>query len=457
MQKLVRSVLGGLARIYLFPLYWLSGLWPRHADVWVFGSGTDRAKSGDAAALFDYWSTEGGNMLKPVWLSGDYDTVLRLRQQGRRAYMRWSPGGMYYALAAAQYIYDCFPNEANYWLSRGATRICLWSGGTVRRRLRQAENQSDADYRLFRGGPMQRLTGAFMRPWRLIHPNLVIAGSADEREMLGQAFDLPQTKIAITGYPRNDAVLQAVSGYTDPAVPEGMEAAVDAGRKVFLFAPSVRGNGDSCMGVEWERLDKLIGAAKGHLLVSLEEGDPLELPDGLRHIERLDSSCNVREMFPHIDALIGDYSGLMTDFLLTHRPTIHYVPDLDEMAVQRHALNYRLRDLAAGPVCFSFRQLLAAIVSVCVKEEQMRARAEASTALLRMHSYNDGRACRRVLWRIQDDFHLIPLGSYLELDMPTISSGGTARFSESQVLAIVVLTIVATVLGSVVFRMRGLL
>jgi CDP-glycerol glycerophosphotransferase (TagB/SpsB family) len=54
MQRLFLYLLAALARIWLFPIYWLSGFMPRRRHLWVFGSWGGHRYADNGAAFFEY-------------------------------------------------------------------------------------------------------------------------------------------------------------------------------------------------------------------------------------------------------------------------------------------------------------------------------------------------------------------------------------------------------------------
>ncbi|NND54324.1 MAG: hypothetical protein HKN56_05055, partial [Gammaproteobacteria bacterium] len=115
-------------RFFLFPVYYLCGFWPRSREQWVFGSWGGHRYADNAAAFFRFCNEQIGDEIQLTWISRDRSITRNLREQGYVAHWIWSPGGMLACLRAELHIYDCFAKDTNFWLSRGAQRVCLWSG-----------------------------------------------------------------------------------------------------------------------------------------------------------------------------------------------------------------------------------------------------------------------------------------------------------------------------------------
>ena len=117
-----------LARLYLFPLYFLGGLMPRRKDLWVFGSWGGYRFADNSAAFFNYCQDKISDRIRLVWISRDRNIVQQLSARGVEARWIWSPGGVWCCLRAGLYLFDSFSKDINFWTSLGAKRINLWSG-----------------------------------------------------------------------------------------------------------------------------------------------------------------------------------------------------------------------------------------------------------------------------------------------------------------------------------------
>lgn len=76
------------------------------------------------------------------------------------------------------------------------------------------------------------------------------------------------------------------------------------------------------------------------------------------------SEMNVQEMMLFADCLISDYSGAYLDYILLDRPVIHFAYDYDYYRNVDSGLYYEIDDFAAGPIAYSFDELLKAMEEV---------------------------------------------------------------------------------------------
>ena len=231
-----------LARLYLFPLYFLSGFVPRRNDLWVFGSWGGHRFADNSAAFFQYCQARLAGRVRAIWISRDKNIVRQLSAQQYEAYWIWSPRGVWACLRAGLYLFDSFSKDINFWTCRGAQRINLWSGVPLKAFERDIANPSSRYYRLFHGSLPERALLSIMMPWHVHRPHMIIATSTETAAITDRAFDLGSDVTVITGYPRNDVMFDA-GAENEQSWPEEFRAAKTAGRHVYLYLPTYRDSG----------------------------------------------------------------------------------------------------------------------------------------------------------------------------------------------------------------------
>jgi len=411
--QLIRTAGAALARTYLLPTYFLGGLVPRRKDLWVFGSWGGQRFADNSAAFFQFCQANLDDRIELVWISHRLDLVRQLRAVGISAYWWWSPAGIFKCLRAGTHLFDCFPKDINFWFSRGATLVNLWSGVPLKSFERDIDSRNSRYYRLFHGSFVERLVLSALMPWHVVKPDFIIATSAEARTIIARAFDIPEQTVGITGLPRNDSLLASAENI---GLPETVSSALKDQRQIFVYLPTFRDSGRSFANVEWSQLDELLEQLNACLLIKFHPVDATEVPVSARNVHVLDRALDIYRILPHTAALISDYSSVIWDYLLLQRPVILFVPDLDDFAKTSRSLNFDVRELAIGPICQNFDQLTKAIQQ-CGSEEQADTEAEAMRvrALARFHEYADTESSRRVLEEIEQRFPgvTVPQSGYL--------------------------------------------
>lgn len=142
---------------------------------------------------------------------------------------------------------------------------------------------------------------------------------------------LPQDKIIVAGFPRNDALFN-----TEEPKPECMK---DRTFKI-LYAPTWRMNERLKIlpfrGMDFKELNKFLKSNKITLYVRLHPNDETGLDENMLGSNiKLFSGRDYDEIMDYLvyfDGLITDYSSIFYDFMLLNRPMMFITYDLEEYA-----------------------------------------------------------------------------------------------------------------------------
>ena len=105
--------------------------------------------------------------------------------------------------------------------------------------------------------------------------------------------------------------------------------------------------------------------------------------------------------------------------MLLDRPIVYYTPDLKEFLNSSRALNFHPKEIAVGPMCESFPELLAAIENI-IRSDAAKFESKRTEVFPRLHEFRDGRASERVLEVISDRYFGGALTSRKEHDVPLV-------------------------------------
>lgn len=223
-------------------------------------------------------------------------------------------------------------------------------------------------------------------------------------------------RIAKVGYPRIDVTLNASADFKHHIK---SKLGIDMSKKMVLYAPTWRGSTKEANKFD---SDKLIHDLKrlsevdanivfrGHTITNklLKE---VEMP---RNIIVPQPDIQTNELLGVADILISDYSSVFFDFLVTERPVIHYLYDVDEYTKER-GLNLG-EDELPGTIAKDSGQLIAAVT------EKLKNGEPDSHYLAgkdRFCPYDDGKTSERVVkWFFYgDDLEI----NFAESDKPATS------------------------------------
>lgn len=206
-------------------------------------------------------------------------------------------------------------------------------------------------------------------------------------------------EVLVSGYPRNDALVDA-----DPAVRTEVlnRLGIAPDKTVVLFAPTWREAGAtgswSAVFFGARELDA-IADALGDDYVILQRGHSFNL----RAESVRSSQANIIDVtaYPEIndlvlaaDVAVLDYSSLRFDWVLTGKPLLFFVPDLEDYFDARAAL-FEFGPTAPGPLLSTTAEVIDALRSLdAVANEYGRAIKECNERFNELH---DGRATERVV------------------------------------------------------------
>jgi CDP-glycerol glycerophosphotransferase (TagB/SpsB family) len=394
-----------LGRGILFPVYYLSGLVPRRPDLWVFGSWGGYRFADNSAAFFLYCQAAVSENVDLVWIARDQSIVSRLRKQGYKAYWLWSPRGVFNCLRAGIHIFDCFPKDTNYWLSRGSKQLNLWNGVPLKVFERDIKTDTNRYNRLFHGNILERTLFAFMMPWHVSKPDAAIATSEETAEIVSRAFALSNSQVHVTGLPRNDAIFAPPSSaeLDIGMVPEEYRDAVAGKETVYLYLPTFRDNGAQYIDINWEALNEKLSRINAKFFLKMHPEDKDQYIIEYANIIQLPQGAEVSDLLPGADVLVSDYSSVIFDYMLLNRPIIYYIPDIVNFQKDCRSFNFHPREVAVGPVCENGDELLDALDQVHLGTTNIYS-AHGHEVMARLHSYTDARSSERVLGLIEQHF-----------------------------------------------------
>ena len=166
-----------------------------------------------------------------------------------------------------------------------------------------------------------------------------IANSAFEENVYRETF-WPDTPILQYGHARNDVFFEK-----ETAVQTREKVCsilgIEAGRKVCLYAPTFRDNGNTaCFNMDFARLKDALEQWFGGewtILVRYHYKNRKQLPAMHAGDWLKDASdyADMQELMIAADMGISDYSSWVYDYILSRKPVLIYAPDLDDYDQQR--------------------------------------------------------------------------------------------------------------------------
>lgn len=319
----------------------------------------------------------GGN-LKFVYdyLPERFDKVVDLKEDRRyrrslTAYLRLA-----YYLATSKYILlEDFLDYTAFMKLRDGQQICqLWHGAGAYKKFAFSREANASEHIKIHTG-YKRYAKA-------------IVSAESIRSCYAEAFSIPLERVKATGIPRTDIFFD--QGYIERKEQELRQRyPMIQGKKVILFAPTYRGTQVRDAAYDFEKLDlaylyqRLHGdyvflfkwhpAAYNNLKAHETAAYDLSgYPDFYLDVSEF---RDINDLLLIADTLITDYSSVIFEYLLTNKPIIYYVHDLDEYEGGR-GLYFPFSDYVYGDVVKTLPELVDSIRAENMAEEQRAAFCE---------------------------------------------------------------------------------
>ena len=258
------------------------------------------------------------------------------------------------------------------------------------------------------GGPL---------PGSLAHRNYTDATVSSEsvRTDYAEAYGIEVERVHALGVPRTDAFFD--DELVDATARRVRKSyGIAAGKKIALFAPTFRGNGQLTAtydvdGVPWEKLaadlgDDWVVMVKMHPFVaSLEAQRPR-----LTGIVDASAERELNDLLMAADVLVTDYSSAIFEYSLLRRPIVFFCPDLEEYTAARD-FYYPFDQYVTGPLVTHGDGLTEAIRTASVGPDAAAFRE-------RFMSACDGHSSERIV-------HEVILRRRAEVDTSAVAPGGT--------------------------------
>lgn len=386
----------------------ISALFPRSRRVWVFYCWDGKRFSDNAKWLFLHCARQGGADVVPVFFTRSPGVLRLLRAAGLRSCRPKSPEGWWWRLRAGVYILDNAVGDQLFWGSARAVKINLWHGIPLKKIGRDIDAPGHVNVMGFRGALPQRVRFRLEHPWDAVRYDMMIATSPEVARRFSGAFGIPESRIPVTGFPRNDVLLEHgfCPGPWDQEMYRRAKELVQEGKKLVFYLPTFRAQRqDAGWGdVDGEELEKrleewdAVWVFKPHtwetrLLMGKGQAD---------RVWALDTRVDVYPLLRLADVLVTDYSSIYFDFLLLDRPIVFYAHDLDRYMREERGFYDRYEDAAPGPIVTRFSLLLDEVgLALEQPEDHLERWRDRREAVRRAcHGFRDAGAAERVAGEI---------------------------------------------------------
>ena len=299
---------------------------------------------------------------------------------GTRAVPRRTPQ-WYAALSEADLLVS--NAGAPYWFAKapGQVHVQTWHGTPLKR---IGEDRGPGDFATWRH---RRRMAAQARGW-----DAMVSPSPYVTEIYRSAFGFDGTVLEV-GYPRNDVLLAAGAGRHRAEVRARL--GLPETERVVLYAPTWR----EYVGVRDPKpmyLDpeQLVAGLSDTVVLVRGHYNSTHLDDVFARHPRIHDVTrypDIADLFLASDALVTDYSSVMFDFVLTDRPQVLLVPDLEQYRDVERGFYFDIETRSPGPLVCSTAEVVDVLAG---PDDRGAERAEFRDAFC---PFEDGHAADRVV------------------------------------------------------------
>lgn len=177
-----------------------------------------------------------------------------------------------------------------------------------------------------------------------------------------QLNNTPYQKILEVGYPRLDTICRSDKGDALAKLSnEGVT--IDPKKKILLYAPTWRGAAYATPDTAIEpylevkrTIEKVLDLTQWQVLIKPHQIVYKAAREQFKDLDfMIPATIDANEVLAITDVLASDFSSIFYDFLVTKRPIVFYIPDLEEYKTSRGL--YHPVDALPGPICQTLEEL----------------------------------------------------------------------------------------------------
>ncbi len=222
----------------------------------------------------------------------------------------------------------------------------------------------------------------------------MIVPSEEAKKLKMSCFNLPSNKFIISGYPRNDILINHTKKMEE-TIKEKLNLKKD--HEILLYAPTYRREYEhesSLSQILLEKLDQFLIKEKMIFLYKPHPFSEKIETEIYENIISISPKINISDLLIIADILITDYSGVFFDYLLTLRPIVFFSYDLD-LYKDARTFYYDYISFVPGPIAKTGDELISLLKSI----NDWNKKYEKKRKLIhnRFHKYSDGNSKQRII------------------------------------------------------------
>lgn len=362
-------------------LPYFSLLIKKNSNLWVFGAWQGQLYADNAKYLFEY-VTKNHPEIKCIWITKNDYVLKELKEKGQKCYKSYSIRGIFAVLRAGAAFETEGDGDLSFFLNKKKTiTIQLWHGMPIK-----AMRWSNQD-----GSSKMKSKNYY---------NLLYWASTSDlyTQYINKLLGVELNRFRITGYPRNDALLSNAKNQEVLNILSHYKA-----KFYFIYMPTHRNfgkDGNKHINIEsFSRLDnelKILDAVmvyKPHFHELQHFSDVENKFKNIIFAKDQNVWADVYSYLNIFDALVSDYSSVITDFMCTGKPVIYFPYDEEQYKTGDAGLCDCYYSIPGGPKCYSWDAVIDQIKLLLKEDNWKQIREECR---IQYHLYNDGLNSERV-------------------------------------------------------------
>jgi len=342
-----------LKSIGTLPIYILSYILPKEKDLWVFGAWFGGKYSDNTKYFYEFCESKKN---KNYWIVKDKSLLLSLSEKNINVLYYLSLKGLWVQLRAEKvFITQSVMSDLFSPAINRTVIFQLWHGLALKKIM--FDVKKSYKMRIFES------VMSCIFPYSMHRQDYVVATSNETSRIFASAFNLPLSKVLITGLPRNDKLINS-------KVKEKQQTA----KFNFIYMPTFRGGIGSEIDLFYrfkfdaDRLSRLLDENNATLTLRLH---PVNKPSNelLSSISEkqniyFSDTDDIYEEINRYDCLITDFSSIYLDFILTDKPIIFSPFELDSYISNDRELYYNYEEATLPCYCYNWTGIERKIVEV---------------------------------------------------------------------------------------------
>ncbi len=272
--------------------------------------------------------------------------------------------------------------------------IQTWHGTTLKKLALDIETVN---------GPSENSLARFRKAWKenVSSWDYLIVQNEYSVETFSRCFSFQKTFLRI-GYPRNDILFKKNNSADILSLKKGLGIPLD--KKIILYAPTYRddhfdenGHRYFQIGLDLKKFKGLLGDDYRLIIKShYNEKNKLDYSELGDFIIPKSSEDEISVLYLVSDMLITDYSSVMFDFSLLHKPMFFFCYDIDNYENNLRGFCFDFYSEAPGPISTTTEELAKDILTD--EDELTRRYNEKRDAWYKKyHTYENGTACENIV------------------------------------------------------------